>query len=668
MTDPLCDSPHHRHFGHPALAEGLADRIRRHFAAPERVRPVEKALVIGVFGEWGSGKSTVLDAVGRLFECTPDQVADSARSRAGTPAPLTVPVAFNPWRFEKEAHLIVPLLKVTEAELQRLSGRPRQTPRSLWQRLAYPLKKQAKSKTVRERLSEIGSELGNAVVGIASALEGTAEIPLPAGGKLSVKCSPKAFVDVFRQGQAIDSAADAALSGVFAAAESMYFDFPVQLQRLTEGNAETASLNLLFLIDDLDRCLPDKAVELLESIKLFFDVPRCAFVLALDDEVIERGVMHRYRDYFGKADAQAHLPITGAEYLEKIIHLPVRLPMLNRAEAEDFLLEHYPGLFSRGTVPPVSAKGDEPRESGESRPLAGPPAGDVLLDLYLSAVPRLPRKLQRAAELLEMTLAVARARSLDADAASTRMTLARLVILQLFAPDLYRFGRRQVNFLARLQEWHDEDRWRKLMYLESDDELKKHCEESAGEAEKSSGFYSGDPLLKQDEVRLRRLVVAACMARTGFHVRDLLHPRFRGGGVEEMRLCFELFMSAPITGTQAVLSEGPTAVVDARSAEPWPSTPYGRIENPDRFLSYVLAPTESGWQQAVAGELEAGVVPDDVFERLLEAVCVLKHPLPVNPGWLETLLPVLTEVQAMRLYEKTRLLERLHSPQKDVSE
>lgn len=40
LTDPLRDSMHHRHFGHPVLAESLAERIRRHFAAPERVRPV----------------------------------------------------------------------------------------------------------------------------------------------------------------------------------------------------------------------------------------------------------------------------------------------------------------------------------------------------------------------------------------------------------------------------------------------------------------------------------------------------------------------------------------------------------------------------------------------------------------------------------------------------
>ena len=107
----------------------------------------------------------------------------------------------------------------------------------------------------------------------------------------------------------------------------------------------------LDFIDDLDRCLPEKALEMLEAIKLFFDVPRCVFVLAVDDEVVERGVQHRYRDYLfeaskaASADASHRLPITGAEYLEKIIHLPLRLPPAQTGQAEQFLRERYPELF-----------------------------------------------------------------------------------------------------------------------------------------------------------------------------------------------------------------------------------------------------------------------------------------------------------------------------------
>ncbi len=68
----------------------------------------------------------------------------------------------------------------------------------------------------------------------------------------------------------------------------------------------------MVFVDDLDRCLPEKSVAVLELIKTVFNVESFAFVLALDDEVIERGIGHRYEDYsFG--NKKSEMPITGFE-------------------------------------------------------------------------------------------------------------------------------------------------------------------------------------------------------------------------------------------------------------------------------------------------------------------------------------------------------------------
>ena len=53
---------------------------------------------------------------------------------------------------------------------------------------------------------------------------------------------------------------------------------------------------LVVFIDDLDRCMPEKAIEVLEAIKLFLDVQGCIFVLGLDQEVIARGIELKYRE------------------------------------------------------------------------------------------------------------------------------------------------------------------------------------------------------------------------------------------------------------------------------------------------------------------------------------------------------------------------------------
>ncbi len=73
----------------------------------------------------------------------------------------------------------------------------------------------------------------------------------------------------------------------------------------------------MVFVDDLDRCLPEKAIQVLEALKLFLDVEGCIFVLGLDPEAIAAAVQQRYR---GEVKAN--------EYLEKIIQLPFNLPLI----------------------------------------------------------------------------------------------------------------------------------------------------------------------------------------------------------------------------------------------------------------------------------------------------------------------------------------------------
>ncbi len=78
---------------------------------------------------------------------------------------------------------------------------------------------------------------------------------------------------------------------------------------------ETGS-SLVFVIDELDRCRPDYALEVLEVIKHFFAVPHVHFVLGVNLRALENSVKVSY----GKnIDAQA--------YLRKFIHITLDLPM-----------------------------------------------------------------------------------------------------------------------------------------------------------------------------------------------------------------------------------------------------------------------------------------------------------------------------------------------------
>jgi predicted KAP-like P-loop ATPase len=69
---------------------------------------------------------------------------------------------------------------------------------------------------------------------------------------------------------------------------------------------------LMVFIDDLDRCLPENALSVLECLKLHLDQSNCIFVIGIDKRIIEQAVGQRYPKELG---------ITGREYIEKIINL-----------------------------------------------------------------------------------------------------------------------------------------------------------------------------------------------------------------------------------------------------------------------------------------------------------------------------------------------------------
>ncbi len=64
-----------------------------------------------------------------------------------------------------------------------------------------------------------------------------------------------------------------------------------------------APSRLVVFVDDLDRCLPEKAIEVLEAIKLFLDAEGCVFILGLDQDVISRGIEMKYREFGEKQDS-----------------------------------------------------------------------------------------------------------------------------------------------------------------------------------------------------------------------------------------------------------------------------------------------------------------------------------------------------------------------------
>jgi hypothetical protein len=80
---------------------------------------------------------------------------------------------------------------------------------------------------------------------------------------------------------------------------------------------------IVVFIDDLDRLEPRKAVELLEVLKIFLDCNNCVFVLAIDFDVVCRGVAVKYGTDSGNEDDIQK----GRSFFDKIIQVPFKMPV-----------------------------------------------------------------------------------------------------------------------------------------------------------------------------------------------------------------------------------------------------------------------------------------------------------------------------------------------------
>ena len=91
---------------------------------------------------------------------------------------------------------------------------------------------------------------------------------------------------------------------------------------------KTSLKAFVILIDDLDRCAPERVIENLEAVKLFLNVDRTAFVVAADRRIVENAIRVRYSELFsGAREAPVEQDLV-TDYLEKLIQVPYTLPKL----------------------------------------------------------------------------------------------------------------------------------------------------------------------------------------------------------------------------------------------------------------------------------------------------------------------------------------------------
>ncbi len=87
---------------------------------------------------------------------------------------------------------------------------------------------------------------------------------------------------------------------------------------------------IIFFIDDLDRIDPPTAVEILELLKNVFDIEGCIFVLALDYDVVVKGLKPKFGELTKENEREFR------SFFDKIIQVPFSMPV-NNYDIKEFL-------------------------------------------------------------------------------------------------------------------------------------------------------------------------------------------------------------------------------------------------------------------------------------------------------------------------------------------
>lgn len=276
-----------------AIATTIIDLLRE--------RP-DRPVTIGVHGDWGAGKSSVLEMIEAGLESN-DKV---------------LCLKFNGWRFQGFEDAKIALIEGIVTSL--VEKRPALTKaagavKDVFNRIDWL--KVAKKSGGLALSTFTGIPTAEQVGAVVHTLEGVIENPSQLANKETLTGAIDGVKSFIKPAETKNVPEEI---NAFRKA----FD-----QLLKEAGVE----QLIVLIDDLDRCLPDTAIETLEAIRLFVFTARTAFVVAADEAMIEYAVRKHFPDLPETTGPRDY----ARSYLEKLIQVPFRIPTLGETETRIYV-------------------------------------------------------------------------------------------------------------------------------------------------------------------------------------------------------------------------------------------------------------------------------------------------------------------------------------------
>ena len=343
--------------------------VHRHAKAlADFIAETDTPITVGIQGEWGTGKTSMMRMVEDYLG---DQIVSQGRGKsAAKGADVFVPIQINTWEHSLINDPTTCLFSIIEEITNELS-----------------------------KIDQTSINLAHAKQTILTMAKGAASVgALVTGGS-----------------------ADAITQGLTRSPNIK--TLRLQLDRAIKQLREGGKSKIVIFIDDLDRLDPPTAVKTLELLSNLFAIEHCVFVIAIDYQVVVKGLVEKY----GKPKAENEHEFRS--FFDKLIQLPFMMP------TQTFEVEDY----TKGLLKKISFfSQSELNGMGVGRTLA-------ILDSTIGINPRSIKRLINSLSYLK----IIESKALDSETSlPLRQTVFALVCFQISFPNVY-------NLLAQYPEYED---------------------------------------------------------------------------------------------------------------------------------------------------------------------------------------------------------------------
>ena len=232
---------------------------------------------IGIYGNWGTGKSSLLNLIEEKL-----------------PTADFLVIKFNAWFYHELVDAKFALMELIQESLEKESQQNQS---------ALDKIKHFGEKLDLLKFTKVGINVASAV-GLAAATSDPSKL---------ADLNLFSLADVFKSNTLSTKSIE-------------------EIRKTFAEIVQGLNKNVVVVIDNLDRCNPREAVEVLEAIRLFLFIWGVSFIIAVDKEMIMNSVAQRFAGL-----TERHR----IDYLDKLIQIPLQLPKLGVGEIRSYMFLLY---------------------------------------------------------------------------------------------------------------------------------------------------------------------------------------------------------------------------------------------------------------------------------------------------------------------------------------